>query len=76
MKPYIIDGECSHGAVLPGPMQFAKRLDTARWLQNLLPEFRRCINTCDRLISKHENNGTSSANRNDVSRIGKSRREF
>jgi hypothetical protein len=28
---------------------------------NSLPEFRRCANDCDRLISKHENNGASSA---------------
>src|SRR6266576_1005959 len=56
--------------------RFAKRLDTARRLQNSLLEFRRCINDCERLAFPHETARTSAAHRDDVSRTDETRYEL
>jgi hypothetical protein len=45
-------------------------------LPNLLLEFRRCINDCERLGFSHENARTSAARRDDVSRTGETRSEL
>jgi hypothetical protein len=45
-------------------------------LPNLLLEFRRCINDCERLGFPHENARTSATRRDDVSRTGETRSEL
>jgi hypothetical protein len=41
------------------------------YLQNSLLEFRRCFSDCERVTFPHENDRTSAARRDDVSRTGK-----